>query len=103
VNWRIIRKGGCGRDGNDDDDDDGDDDNILSAVCDGLDPYHSPFLFSYPKYKNLSTTSVYASSNISFSCLRSSRRVVLKHDEGKTVEPVFHPPTETRNFMSFLT
>jgi hypothetical protein len=43
VNWRIIRKGGCGRDG---DDDDGDDDNILSAVCDGLDPYNSPFLFS---------------------------------------------------------
>jgi len=40
VNWRIIRKGGCGRDGDDDDDDD-DDDNILSAVCDGLDPYHS--------------------------------------------------------------
>jgi hypothetical protein len=43
VNWRIIRKGGCGRDGDDDDDDyDDDDDNILSAVCDGLDPYHSP-------------------------------------------------------------
>ena len=40
MNWRIIRKGGCGRDGDDDDDDD-DDDNILSAVCDGLDPYHS--------------------------------------------------------------
>jgi len=37
VNWRIIRKGGCGRDDDDDDDDD-----ILSAVCDGLDPYHSP-------------------------------------------------------------
>jgi hypothetical protein len=65
VNWRIIRKSGCGRDGDDDDDDD-DDDNILSAVCDGLDPYNSPFLFSYPKYKNLSTTSVYASSSFSF-------------------------------------
>jgi hypothetical protein len=38
LNWRIIRKGGCGRDGDDDDDDD----NILSAVCDGLDPYNSP-------------------------------------------------------------
>ena len=37
MNWRIIRKGGCGRDDDDDDDDD-----ILSAVCDGLDPYHSP-------------------------------------------------------------
>jgi len=46
ANWRIIRKGGCGRGGDDDDDDDDDDedddDNILSAACDGLDPYHNP-------------------------------------------------------------
>ena len=49
MNWRIIRKRGCGR-GSDDDDDD--DDNILSAVCDGLDPYHSPpFYLAIPNIK----------------------------------------------------
>jgi len=50
ANWRIIRKGGCGRGGDDDDDDD--DDNILSAACDGLDPYHSPlFYLAIPNIK----------------------------------------------------
>lgn len=33
----VRREGGCGIGG-----DDGDDDDILSAACDGLGPYHYP-------------------------------------------------------------